>query len=183
MSFLRTLLIFVFVFALTGCYTASGIKTYEGKKNISTKSNFNKSSLNSKKNKLLIKKPKYVPYDWTEKDVSSRKIWFEDNSTVYSYCKNLTGIYHKVYKWYDVNSNKIKSRQDYVLPKDYVSIKKTFLRNGNYIHKFYVANSVKEILKIEALPKDALLKIQGIQGLKPKKSITFEVKENIKSSK
>ena len=166
---------------IQGCYTADGIKTYEAKKIVSAKSNINKSFLNSKKAKPVIKKPKYAPYDWTEKDASSRKIWFEDNGTVYSYCKNLTGIYHKVYKWYDINSRKIKIREDYVLPKDYVPIKKTFLRNGNYIHKFYVANSVKEILKIEASPKDTLVKIQGIQGLKPKKSIIFEVKENIRS--
>ena len=166
---------------IQGCYTADGIKTYEAKKIVSAKSNINKSFLNSKKDKPVIKKPKYAPYDWTEKDASSRKIWFEDNGTVYSYCKNLTGIYHKVYKWYDINSRKIKIREDYVLPKDYVPIKKTFLRNGNYIHKFYVANSVKEILKIEASPKDTLVKIQGIQGLKPKKSIIFEVKENIRS--
>jgi len=125
---------------IQGCYTADGIKTYEAKKIVSAKSNINKSFLNSKKDKPVIKKPKYAPYDWTEKDASSRKIWFEDNGTVYSYCKNLTGIYHKVYKWYDINSRKIKIREDYVLPKDYVPIKKTFLRNGNYIHKFYVAN-------------------------------------------
>ncbi len=165
---------------LQGCYIGGEINTYETKKIVSAKSNINKSFLNSKKDKPVIKKPKYAPYDWIEKDASSRKIWFEDNGTVYSYCKNLTGIYHKLYKWYDIKSRKIKIREDYVLPKDYVPIKKIFLRNGNYIHKFYVAHSVKEILKIEALPKDTLVKIQGIQGLKPKKSIIFEVKENIR---
>ena len=119
---------FVFLFFFEGCYTGGDIKINDGKKNISTKSNFNKTSLNSKKNKLLIRKPKYAPYDWTEKDISSRKIWFEDNGTVYNYCKNLTGIYHKVYKWYDINSNKIKRRKNYVLPKDIVSIKKSFFK-------------------------------------------------------
>ena len=64
---------------------------------------------------------------------------------------------------------KLKDAKIMFFQKILCQLKKAFLRNGNYIHKFYVANSVKEILKIEALPKDALLKMQGIQGLKPKK--------------
>ena len=168
---------------LQGCYVAGGSNKYKNSvvnKNTTPKANVITSSFNAKKSKPIVKRPRTGPYDWNEKDSINRKIWFEETNKEYKYCDGFAGNFKKKYEYYDTSKREIVSKKNYVLPHSFVEVKKTFLYNGNIIHTFYVPETVKEVLKINSKPEGSLVKIIGIQGLKPNKKITFEVKENIR---
>ena len=171
------------VILLQGCYVAGGGNKYTNKrenKNFNPKNNVIPSSLNAKKSKPIVKRPRIGPYDWNEKDSLNRKIWFEETTKEYKYCDGFVGNFYENYRYYDTSKRGFVSKKNYVLEHSFVKVKKTFLYNGNSIHTFYVPSNVKEVLKINAKPEGALVNIIGIQGLKPSKKISFEVKENIR---
>lgn len=148
------------ILAISGCQSNS---THESK--VVVEGN---SLNNSVEKQPISKKPKWPPFDWSERDIDSREVWFTKNDYDFHSCEDLTA----------------KSE-----------IKKTFLRNGNAIISFETAHEksrfvrkkiVDEILNVKAVPSEALLYIEGISGynnipLKPLREIKFEITPNIET--
>ena len=135
------------VLALQGCQTTN---TIEKKSNISKNSYL-------KKSKQIAKKPQYAPYDWTPSDINSREVWFEKKIGGY-WCE----VFFSTGGW-----------------------KSVFLRNGNVIielnpsiSRSWSGSSItKELIDISFSPKEKLIYIEGIEGIKPSPTIKYEIKD------
>ena len=113
-------------------------------------------SWNSKTTVASVRKPKHAPYDWTPEDANSREIWFKDKNQYKEFCNDV---------WFTAYNTHPKS---------------TFLRNGNVIIKIQTSSNLHEILSITASPRSSMIAVQGINGLKPARSIAFEVTDAFK---
>ncbi len=104
--------------------------------------------------KLISKsaRPKWAPYDWTQEDLNSREVWFYETVEI-NRCGSL--IHSELWK------------------PGFLSY--TFLRNGN-VQVAFLTDTMKleEVFSIEAFPKQSLVSIAGINGLKPESEITLE---------
>ena len=144
---IRCLLIFGLFIFLQGCQTTGN---FENKAEPSQKSFINKI-------KTVVKKPKYAPYDWKPSDADSREVWFEKKFGGY-WCS----VFFSTGGW-----------------------KSIFLRNGNVITKLnpkisktYSTGSVtKELIDISFSPKEKLVFIEGIEGIRPSQTIKYEIKD------
>ncbi len=109
----------------------------------------------------------WKPYDWTPADAESRVVWFSKHETSReTICTGYSPDFHRsIYKDY----------------RHYHRVHYTFLRNGNVQIKIATDENLLEIFKIEAKPKNSLVGVSGITGLKPESEITFEFDDSFEA--